>query len=180
MKLIRNQYYHIFNRTNNEELLFRSDENYIFFLKKYRYYMDEYFETIAYCLMPTHFHFLIRVKNDDIKYKTALAILLSSYTKALNKRFDRHGSLFQTRTKSILVPNDKYLLTLIAYIHQNPIRSKLVEKQEQWKYSSYQDYTGSRAGSLPNYKHILELFNLSKNDFHQFSQRLLDKSNLSL
>ncbi len=63
MKFYENQYYHIFNRTNNEEALFRNRDNYLFFLKKYRHYLDDHFDTIAYCLMPTHFHFLVRAKT---------------------------------------------------------------------------------------------------------------------
>ena len=62
MQFFENTYYHFYNRTNNEEALFRSDENYLYFLKKYRYYLDNFFDTIAYCLMPTHFHFLVKVK----------------------------------------------------------------------------------------------------------------------
>ncbi len=63
MKYYENIYYHIYNRTNNEETLFRSRENYLYFLKKYRYYLEELLETIGYCLMPTHFHFLARVRE---------------------------------------------------------------------------------------------------------------------
>ena len=63
MKFYENTYYHIYNRTNNEEALFRSEENYLYFLKKYRFYIEEYLETVGYCLMPTHFHFLVRVRE---------------------------------------------------------------------------------------------------------------------
>ncbi|MBM2817241.1 MAG: hypothetical protein HW421_4003 [Ignavibacteria bacterium] len=63
MQFYENEYYHLYNRTNNDEALFRSRENYSYFLKKYRYFLDDLFDTIAYCLMPTHFHFLVRVKE---------------------------------------------------------------------------------------------------------------------
>jgi len=63
MQFYENTYYHLYNRTNNEEALFRSMENYLYFLKKYRYYLDDYLETVGYCLMPTHFHSLVRVKE---------------------------------------------------------------------------------------------------------------------
>ena len=172
MKFYENTYYHLFNRTNNEEALFRSEENYLYFLKKYRYYLDEYFETVGYCLMPTHFHFLVRVKEikreDGLHFgggvhledysrviSDKIGILLSSYTKAINKRFNRHGSLFQNHTNAKPVPSDRYLITLLTYIHQNPVRSDLVEKAEEWKFSSYQDYMDMRKGTLPSREMIM-------------------------
>jgi len=173
MNLIQDQFYHICNRTNNEEALFRGDENYIYFLQKYRYYLDEYFETIAYCLMPTHFHILVRMKSAEItKTKTALATLLSSYTKAYNKRYNRHGSLFQPRTKAINITDEKHLITLLIYIHQNPIRTGLVNKAEEWKYSSYQDYIEIRKGSLPS-KQLVANYYQTTNNFKKHSEEMI-------
>jgi len=189
MIFYENTYYHFYNRTNNEEVLFRSEDNYLYFLKKYRYYLDEYLDTIGYCLMPTHFHFLVRVKpfkadelhlpdgvhlNQQLNvskmdYTSELesiysrmisdkiGILLSSYTKAINKRYGRHGSLFQNHSNAKPVPNDRYLITLLTYIHQNPVRRKLVHKAEDWKYSSYQDYIDIRNGTLPKKELILSM-----------------------
>lgn len=182
MQFYENTYYHLYNRTNNKESLFRSEENYIYFLKKYRYYLDEYFDTIGYCLMPTHFHFLIRVKKMDSTsnlmnssitsnsiekvdsifdytrcISNKIGILLSSYTKAINKKFNRHGSLFQEHSKAKPVPSDYYLIALLTYIHQNPIRSKLVNKPEEWLFSSYQDYLDLRKGTLPSKDIILSM-----------------------
>ena len=59
------KYYHLYNRSNNEEIVFRADENYVYFLKKYRSYLQHFVNTIAYCLMPTHFHFVVRVTTTD-------------------------------------------------------------------------------------------------------------------
>jgi transcriptional regulator of heat shock response len=105
MKFYENTYYHLYNRTNNEEALFRSEENYLFFLKKYPYYLDDYLETIGYCLMPTHFHFLVKVRelqpSEGLEPSEGLSIinrkigtLLNSYTQAFNKMWSRHGNLF--------------------------------------------------------------------------------------
>ncbi|MBX3042095.1 MAG: transposase [Candidatus Kapabacteria bacterium] len=181
MKFYENTYYHLYNRTNNEEALFRSEENYIYFLKKYRYYLDEYFDTIAYCLMPTHFHFLVRVKcfkKMDITFEVEsiysrtisdkIGILLSSYTKAINKRYNRHGSLFQNHSHAKPVPSDPYLITLLTYIHQNPVRSKMVNKAEQWVFSSYQDYIDLRNGTLPSKDIILKM--IKKNELKELTE----------
>jgi REP element-mobilizing transposase RayT len=183
MQFCENTYYHLYNRTNNEELLFRSEENYLYFLKKYRYYLDEYFETIGYCLMPTHFHFLVRVKEykDEPHLEGGvhlelsqliskkIGILLSSYTKAINIRYDRHGSLFQEHSKAKQVTSDNYLITLLTYIHQNPIRSGLVEKVNDWLFSSYQDYIDLRNGTLPSKGIILSM--IKKNELKEITEK---------
>ena len=187
MQFIENTYYHLYNRTNNEESLFRSVDNYLYFLKKYRYYLDDYFETIGYCLMPTHFHFLVRVRpsNEEKMDSTCqvesislsriisdrIGIWLSSYTKAVNKRFGRHGSLFQNHSNSKPVPNDRYLITLLTYIHQNPIRSGLVNKAEEWMFSSYQDYIDIRKGTLPSKELILGM--IKKEELKEMTTKII-------
>jgi len=160
-------YYHLFNRTNNKESLFRSEENYIYFLKKYRFYLDDYIDTIGYCLMPTHFHFLIKVKSnrpeEDLNIiNKKVGTVLNSYAQAYNKMWDRKGNLFNQKTKAKLVNSDKYIITLLTYIHQNPIRSNLVEKAEEWKFSSYKDYIDVRKGTLPSKELILSMIKKEK------------------
>lgn len=127
MKLEKGRYYHIYNRSNARERLFRSHENYVYFLTNYRKRFRKKLTTVAYCLMPTHFHFLVKVNSDLAKQLSReFGILLSSYAKAYNKRYGRNGSLFQQHTKAKLVDKEGYLLLLISYIHQNPVRAKLV------------------------------------------------------
>ena len=187
MHFIENNYYHLFNRTNNEEALFRSEENYKYFLKKYRYYLEDYLETIVYCLMPTHFHFLVRVKSDvayssdDLKssdeyskqISKQVGILLRSYTRAFNKMYDRHGNLFNQKTNAKPVSSNKYLITLVTYIHQNPVRSGLVDNAEDWCFSSFRDYIEERQGTLPSKEMILGMIN--KNDLKDLTNRKLIK-----
>jgi putative transposase len=187
MKFYENTYYHIYNRTNNEEALFRSRDNYLYFLKKYRYYLEDFFETIGYCLMPTHFHFLVRVREFDqpsegeetfgrvrngrkpsegsqpsegsnsLLISKRIGTLLNSYSQAFNKMWNRHGNLFNQKTKAKPVASDCYLITLLAYIHQNPVRSGLVSNAAEWEFSSYQDYIDMRSGTLPSKNMILSM-----------------------
>ncbi|PKL84907.1 MAG: transposase [Ignavibacteriae bacterium HGW-Ignavibacteriae-1] len=154
MILFENTYYHFYNRTINEEPLFRSRENYQYFLKKYRFYLEKHFATIAYCLMPTHFHFLVFVKETE-KLSFSIKNFLVSYSKSYNNRYKRHGNLFEQHSKYKNVDDDKYLISLMIYIHQNPVRSKLVAKPEEWEFSSYQDYIDLRKGTLPSKSIIL-------------------------
>lgn len=66
--------YHIYNHTNNQELLFKSDENYVYFLKQYRKYLYPFVQTFSYCLLPTHFHLVVRVNKEDEIRKYLLSI----------------------------------------------------------------------------------------------------------
>jgi putative transposase len=189
MEFETGKYYHFYNRSNNEELLFKSEENYDYFLKKYSDYFGKLFSTLAYCLMPTHFHFLIKVKemseipkmSDTFKVsyistsiEKNIGILLSSYTKAINKRYKRHGSLFQLHSKAKEIEDEQYLLTLISYIHQNPVRSRLVTKAEEWKYSSYQDLIGSRNGELPDREFFRQYFKTNE-ERKKYSEEIVSK-----
>ncbi|MDZ7660623.1 transposase [Fodinibius sp.] len=173
MDLETGKFYHLYNRSNNKELLFRNEENYRYFLRKFKARFKDYLLVYAYCLMPTHFHFLIKIETENIDdLRTHIGIQLSAYTKAINKAFDRNGSLFQQHTKAKLIDKQSYLLTLISYIHQNPIRSKLVDKLEAWPYSSYLDLAGYRNGTLVNRSIIEENFSTVE-DFRDFSNQTI-------
>ncbi|MBI3787763.1 MAG: transposase [Ignavibacteriales bacterium] len=173
MDLYPHQYYHIYNRSNNNEDVFKSPENYLFFLQKYRHYFEKDFATLAYCLMPTHFHFLIYIKSENVLHvKKNFGTLLSSYSKAINKKHDRHGSIFQQHTRAKHIDDDRYLITLLTYIHQNPVRSGLVHSLSDWEFSSYRDYIGLRNGTLPEKEIISNYFSSMKN-FKAFSETTL-------
>ena len=164
MELQQGNYYHIYNRSNNNEKLFYSEGNYLFFLKKYRK-LTVYSDTFAYCLMPTHFHFLVKIitPNQD-PLRRAIGDMLSGYTKAINKQLGRHGNLFQKHTKAKLVTSESQFIVLVHYIHQNPYRAKLVERMEDWQFSSYKDYIGKRNGNIPQKEEVMRHFN-SVEDF---------------
>jgi len=123
--------------------------------------------------MPTHFHFLVYVKTDQVELlKKKVGLLLSSYTKAINVRYGRHGSLFQEHTKSKRVDKDRYLLKLVTYIHQNPIRAEIAKHLEDWEFSSYRDYSGMRNGTLVR-KETIQSYFLSVKDFIEFSNVMI-------
>lgn len=141
-----NCFYHIFNRGNNRENLFLEKDNYSFFLHKWQYYLNAYLDVWAYCLMPNHFHFLVRVSDQSSFPEEIVANaflekqfkrLFSSYALSFNKVYDRTGSLFQKRFKRLKVDSNNYLLTLIHYIHHNPIHHNFAENYGDWTYSSY-------------------------------------------
>ena len=147
-------FYHVYNRANGKEKIFRSKENYRFFLQQYRDFISPIADTFCYCLMPNHFHFLIRIKNaveiketlkeSFQKYGTAEKLaskqfskLFSSYTQSFNKVENRMGSLFMKNFKRKIITDQKYLFKLIHYIHYNPIEARICDNPEEWEHSSY-------------------------------------------
>ncbi len=180
--------YHIYNRSNNT--VFKTRENYLYFLKKLRFYISPYAEILSWCLMPYHFHILLIPNNKAIKsvkenhlintqvLSKQFGILLSSYTKAFNKQNNRKGSLFSHNTKAIVLNdisngkiNEKnnYAETCFRYIHQNPIKSNLVQNINDWEFSSYLDYAGKRNGDLINKELAFEIINFDKDNFEFWS-----------
>ena len=155
--LIPDHYYHIYNRGHNRSNIFFDEDNYHFFLRRLREYVaGEHARIIAYVLMPNHYHLLVEILSNQFSH--ALQKLSISYTKAINQRRHRSGSLFQGAYKSIIIENDTYLLHLSCYIHLNPVQAGLVKRPHEWKYSSYPEYIGLRKGSLPQIDQILGEF----------------------
>ena len=150
------QYYHLYNRGVNRQPIFFERENYLFFLRKLREYLvPTTIDVIAYCLMPTHYHLLVYLRTDDLSRPMQRWLL--SYTKAVNKRHQRIGSLFQGRFQAVSVDTDAYLLHLSRYIHLNPVLAGLAQHPEEWEFSSYREYVGLRPGTLPRAEVILNL-----------------------
>ncbi|MEM1405894.1 MAG: transposase [Bacteroidota bacterium] len=150
-------FYHVYNRGNNGQKIFYDNENYTFFLRKIRNHLSPLVSIVAYCLLPNHFHFLIYVDYtyslDDFessnklglkskKISNGIAIILRSYTQAINKRYARTGSLFQQKTKAKYLESryTNYPFICFHYIHQNPLKAGLVKRVSDWEYSSYNCY----------------------------------------
>jgi REP element-mobilizing transposase RayT len=148
------QYYHLYNRGNNRQDIFFERENYLFFLRSLRrYLLVETLDVIAYCLMPNHYHLLVCLKTAHLS--AAMQAFSLSYTKAMNRRYNRVGSLFQGRFQAILVESTEYLLNLSRYIHWNPVKAGLVKQPQDWEFSSFHEYVGLRGGTLPKTEDIL-------------------------
>lgn len=113
-------------------------------------------DIIAYCLMPTHIHLLLKQNNDDgiTKY---LAKTLNSFTRYFNLHHHRKGPLWESHFKSILVNTDEQLLHLTRYIHLNPTAAGLVKKPEEWQFSSYNEYLGKISNGLCFWQDLIDL-----------------------
>jgi len=163
MQFLPGQTYHVYNQGNNKEDIFFRRDDYLLFLKKMKRGLTPHCSILAWCLMPNHFHWLIRVNNDYAiepqsnktvtplnSLNKSIGSLLSSYTQSVNQKNNRTGSLFRKRTKAKSLDetgndNDHYGINCFLYIHQNPLRAGLVNKLGEWEFSSYQDYADLRS-----------------------------------
>jgi len=100
---------------------------------------DTLVDILAYCLMPTHFHFILKQNMPDgiTKYITRV---LNSYSRYFNTKHKRKGPLWEGHFRNVLVENDEQLLHLTRYIYLNPVSAGLTKKPEEWTYSSYLEY----------------------------------------
>ena len=180
------QFYHIYNRGNAKANIFQDEDDYSYFLYKLKQNLfpseftkgnnkilprstplpDDSFSLVSYCLMPNHFHLLLR-QNKDIAPSKLMLKLCTSYSKYFNKKYDRVGHLFQDQFKQVIIEEDKQLKWLLAYIHQNPKIAELVNDLEKYRWSSYNDYIGTGDSRLCDLSIVMEQFK-DKNDFKKF------------
>jgi REP element-mobilizing transposase RayT len=162
------QYYHVFNRGVNRQNVFYSNENYFYCLRLISKNAGKFFmQVVAYCLMPNHYHFLIR-QDGDVPISKFIQSIFNSYVQALNIQRGRTGTLFEGRFKHVLVNRDEYLMHLIRYIHLNPVTANLVKNPEDWPYSNYQEFIGRRNGKLIDLS-IRDVFFASPSDYEAFA-----------
>jgi len=176
--------YHIFNHSVGNENIFRTDKNYLSFLKGFKTYMFPYADLMCYCLMRNHFHLIVRFRSHDeieefinnadktlvngklkVISDEKLTLLLSqqfsnyfnSYAKAYNMENFRRGALFKRAFRRIPIQTDDYMKRLIRYIHQNPVNDSFASTIEEWKYSSYNSILSINHTLIPRMD-VIELF----------------------
>jgi hypothetical protein len=157
--------YHVYNKTNNKELLFRSDTNYFYFLNQFSKYISPFADTYAWNLIPNHFHFVVKIKAVDEMLGSVTDIPLSrqtksqkqfliskdvnmllemefkrfftSYAMSFNRMFDRKGNLFYRTFKRVRISKDSQFTQALIYIHANAQKHNLVKQFEKHKWTSY-------------------------------------------
>lgn len=191
-KLVTGEIYHVFNKSiakftvfNNDVESVRMKNVLLYYLEKDRLQRYSEFkrirnsdtvpvvergkrcvQVIAYCLMQTHLHLVLRQLTEngilDFMRKT-----LNSYSRYFNLRHRRKGPLWEGRFNNVLVKTDEQLLHLTRYIHLNPVTAFLVERPEDWPMSSYKEYVSnsSNAKDICDYKDILTIDPLSYRQF---------------
>ena len=179
--------YHIFSHVNGKELIFREETNYQFFLKQLDKYILQIADIYAYCLLPNHFHLLLRFKNieginveDEHQFlMKSFGNFLNSYAKAFNKKYNRKGALFLNVIKRKKISDEKYLLKVLHYIHNNPVNHGFVNKIDEWKYSSYMSYLIPEKESKLDRIEIMQYFD-SLDVFRNYHQSNIEYDFLNL
>lgn len=131
--------YHVMIRGINKQDIFEDDEDRVRFLGTLEHYKNECgFNLYAYCLMGNHIHLLI--KENDVEIGIIMKRIGTSFVFWYNWKYKRFGHLFQDRYKSEAVEDDSYFLTVIRYIHQNPLKAGINDNIADYRWSSYSDY----------------------------------------
>ena len=135
--------YHIMLRGINQQDLFEDDDDRHKFIQTLSLFKEKSkYKIYAYCLMSNHIHILM--KEEDEPISLVIKRLSSSYVYYYNWKYCRCGHLFQDRFKSEVVENDNYFLTVLRYIHQNPIKANIIRILEGYKWSSYNEYIDTK------------------------------------
>ena len=189
MQLQPDSVYHIYNQGNNRQPIFKSHNDYLLFLNKVRRFVFPYCDILAYCLMPNHFHFLVNTTDKSIaeikqgslevtQLTNGFRLLLSQYALDFNKQHDRSGSLFRQKTKFKLMLDSHQPFICFQYIHQNPWKAGLVDKMEDWSFSSFRDYALMRNGSLCKKEIAFNLLDVNEQTFLQDSYGVVIREKL--
>lgn len=134
-------FYHAYSRGNQKQLIFLTDEDKCYFIKCLRQACRKYGAvTHTYCLMPNHFHLFIETTLAHLS--RMMQYLITEYARYFNRKHERQGHLFQGRFRSVLVEVSNYAIELSRYIHLNPVRAGIVERPEQYSWSSFGYFMG--------------------------------------
>lgn len=175
-------FFHLYNRGNNYENLFLEQENYNYFLVLMKKYLLKVANVYSYCLLPNHFHVIIKFKevpqrttdigNRKLGLHQPISNMLNAYTKAINKRYNRRGSLFQEHLKRIKITEEKYLRNLIVYVNTNSSHHQ-IEDYRTYKYSSYEALISNQETALKR-DEVIELFSDVSNFKHILHSKKLN------
>lgn len=168
-------YYHIVNRGVEQRIIYKEYEDYEIFLEMLCAASKLYdVQLHGYVLMNNHYHLLIEITKENLS--KFMKHINASYAIYFNKKYKRSGHLWQGRFKSWYVTDEAYLYTLISYIHNNPVKAKIVNKAEEYRYSSHLAFIEEvePIGCLKN-SFIFTEFQ-DKNDRKEFLQSTMDES----
>ena len=144
--------YHIYNRGNNKETIFKEPANYTYFLTLWKKHIEPVAQTFCYNLLPNHFHFFIRVREAEAQpgkpIEQSFSNLFNAYAKAINKRYNRTGSLFQERFRRKEIDSDDYRNTIIGYIITNAVKHGFCKNLEAYHWSAYHSLISDKPTSL--------------------------------
>ena len=171
-------FYHVFARGNNRQRIFKDDQDYLtYFDLINRYYQRYGFKFYVFALMPNHVHLVIEMIETPLS--KIMQGVQQSFTHHFHKRYEAVGHVFQGRYGAVLCDREEYLLSLISYIHLNPVYSGLVEFPGQYPWSSHNVYMGASEFPILDCEFGLQLFaedtDQARKEYVQFLKNKLGK-----
>lgn len=149
--------YHVICRGNNRQAIFNDDRDRTTYLRKLVAYCDEKeVALLCYCLLPNHVHLLVQTPLGNLS--KLMQAFQTSYTLYFNRRHGRSGHVFEQRYKALLVDKDNYLLQVSRYIHLNPVGAGIVQRPQDYRWSSYKAYSRDDRSDRLNQEIILGQF----------------------
>ncbi len=140
-RFVQNCYYHIYNRWLHKQKLFHTENDLKRFMKYVKYYKKKclkYFDILAYCILPNHFHFIFHVKISWYKVSYFIGRVCSAYTKYYMIKYDidKGMTYFEGRFMSKEITDSDYLWQCISYVYENAVHHELVENASNWRFCS--------------------------------------------
>lgn len=150
--------YHVVARGVGRQIIFEDDHDRLVYLKLLRQGLQDHNgDLLAWCLMDNHVHLLIRLELDELS--KLVRTLNSAYAIHFNRRHDRVGHLFQGRFSSEPVDTEPYLLVVVRYLHQNPVKAGVCDTCDAYRWSSYRALVTGEEGAVPVAREeLIELF----------------------
>ena len=178
--------YHVLNRGNNRQVVFAEDQDDFHYLEILKRYKKKFkFKIFAYCLMTNHIHLILKTSSDGTISQIMKAMTIA-HTCHYHYKYKTSGHIWQGRFKSPIVSDDDYLLTLMRYIEQNPVRAGIVDDPEKYPFSSYQANTSVRKDNLvdkeenPVFLGLANTIQERTKAYKQFASTLLEEDKLKL
>jgi len=180
--------YHLYNRGNNKEIIFHDEQDYRALLFRLGLVLgvkkedlnkceitkspkstirvhaleSKKFKLHAFCLMPNHIHFLIEQCGEESISKLLLKVF-TSFSKYINLKYKRVGHVFQDKFKSVRIETNPQLMLISSYIHMNPVKDSLVNRPEEYKWSSYNDFIVDITSPIVHKEFLIDVFGNTKN-----------------
>jgi REP element-mobilizing transposase RayT len=155
-------FYHVITRGNQRQKIFRDKDDFLKYIEILSNYKTRYkYSLYAYILMNNHIHLL--AETQEIPLSKILQGINQSYTTYFNRKYKTVGHLFQGRYKAILCDRDEYLVSLVKYIHLNPVRAKMVKSPDEYQWSSHHSYIKKADGvDIIDTDQVLRMFSEDK------------------
>ncbi|MCG2722448.1 MAG: transposase [Thermodesulfovibrionales bacterium] len=167
-------FYHVITRGNQRQRVFKGDDDFQKYISLLAFYKERNkYSLYAYVLMSNHVHLLIETRT--IPLSKILQGINQSYTMYFNRKYKTVGHLFQGRYKAILCDKDAYLLSLIKYIHLNPVRAKIAKTPGEYLWSSHQSYDKQKKDDIVATDQVLRMFSEEKAQARKLYRAYMDE-----